>query len=176
VRIIRGIYRGKILHPPKSIQARPTTDFAKEGLFNILENQFDMGALSVLDLFAGTGSISLEFASRGCQNIQIIERDRVHVRFITKTVHELKFEGIEIHHNDVFKMIRNLHHRFNIIFADPPYDMKSLEELPDIIFEEGLLEPAGWFILEHSSHYDFSSHPAFHFHRQYGNVHFSFFN
>jgi 16S rRNA (guanine966-N2)-methyltransferase len=175
VRIIRGTYRGKLLHPPKNLQVRPTTDFAKEGLFNILENHFDLSAISILDLFAGTGSISFEFASRGCQNIQLIEKDRVHFKYILKMVQELKFDGIEIFQDDVFKMIRNMHSRFDIIFADPPYDMKSLEELPDMILEEDLLETDGWLILEHSSHYDFSSHPAFHFHRQYGNVHFTFF-
>lgn len=175
MRIVSGSYKGRIFSPPKNIKARPTTDIAKEGLFNIINNYFDFEEISVLDLFSGTGSISFEFASRGCQSIHLVEMDFTHFNFITKVKRELNLTQITPIRHDAFKFLKNCKIQFNIIFADPPYDIKGVERIPDLVFTQQLLKPNGWLIVEHSKRTDMSSGKNYKETRNYGNVHFSFF-
>lgn len=175
MRIISGKYRGKQLFPGKKFSARPTTDFAKESLFNILENNFEIGNLSVLDLFAGSGSIGFEFASRGSHMIDSVEVNQAHYQFIYKTVKELGFNQMNVHRADAFNFIKKCNARYDIIFADPPYDLDGITELPDLIFGKNILNPGGWFILEHSGGHDFRNNKLFLNLRKYGSVHFSIF-
>lgn len=175
MRIISGTHKGRHLYPPKNFRARPTTDTAKESLFNILVNYYDLEKVKVLDLFSGTGGIGFEFVSRGCIEAHLVEKNRKHISFIEKTISEFKFEQIKVFHTDAFRAIRNTPDRYDLIFADPPYDMPGTEKLPDMIFEYSLLKENGRFILEHSSKQNFSVHPHFIEHRKYGNVQFSFF-
>lgn len=175
MRIISGIYKGHRLNPPTNITARPTTDFAKEGLFDILNNLLDFESISVLDMFAGTGAISYELASRGCPTITSVEQNSRHAAFIRKTCIDLKFDSIHLIQGDVFKFIKTCSAKFDFIFADPPYDLPVLDSLPDLVFENELLSENGFFILEHPSRKSFSMHPRFFEHRNYGNVNFSFF-
>ena len=175
MRIITGKFRGKQIHPPGSLRARPTTDFAKESLFNIIENSFKMQTLDVLDLFAGTGSISYEFASRGAAAVETVELDLFHSRFIRKTIHDLAFEQVRVVRADAFRYLKHCSSQYDIIFADPPYDLKGIESLPHIIFERKLLKPHGWLIIEHGRNTRFEDHPKYMQGRQYGSVHFTFF-
>lgn len=175
MRIISGKYKGHRLSPPTNITARPTTDFAKESLFNVLNNRIDFEEITVLDLFAGTGGISYEFASRGCPSVTTVEMSNNHARFIRKVSAELKLDAIHLVQGDVFKYLSSCHAGFDLIFADPPYELPTLDKLPDLIFEYGLLKPEGTFVLEHPSRKSFSEHPHFVEHRHYGNVNFSFF-
>lgn len=174
MRIVGGQYRGRHIPVRKNFPSRPTTDFAKENLFNILANYFDFEQLQILDLFAGTGSISYEFASRGAQ-VDMIEKDHRSIAFITDTIQKLKISSIRTIKGDVFKAIHYLDKKYDIIFADPPYGMKNLVELPEILFEKQLLNKGGWFILEHSDKFNFSDFPDFAELRKYGSVHFSIF-
>lgn len=176
MRIISGKNRGRIIKPPKKLTARPTTDFAREGLFNILENNFHFEEVVVLDLFAGTGSIGLEFGSRGCKSVQMVDNNRLHVKFIQKLIEELNYPYAEVFLEDAFVFIRNSIHKYHVIFADPPYSMAGSEEIPDLIFEYGLLKVDGWLVFEHSAKLNFSDHFHFFKHRKYGSVNFSFFN
>ncbi len=175
MRIVSGKYKGRRIQPPSNITARPTTDFAKEALFNVLANRVDFDALTVLDLFAGTGSISLEFASRGCVQVTAVEMSKIQATFIRKIAKDLQIDTIHLLQADVFRFIRSCATRFDLVFADPPYQLPNLEALPDMIFENGLLKEEGVFILEHPSNISFDSHAHFKEHRNYGNVHFSFF-
>ncbi|MFC2090475.1 16S rRNA (guanine(966)-N(2))-methyltransferase RsmD [Bacteroidota bacterium] len=175
MRIISGTYKGKQLFPPSNFKARPTTDFAKEALFNIIENNFDIEEVCVLDLFAGTGSISFEFASRGAKRITTVELNSDHFKFIRKTVSELDFHQISTIRSDAFKIIKNPWESYDLIFADPPYDMKGIETIPELIFERKLLADDGWLILEHPSRMQFNHLRELVDHRKYGNVNFSFF-
>ena len=175
MRIISGKYKGKRIPVSGKFRSRPTTDFAKESLFNILSNYFDFEEISVLDLFAGTGSISYEFASRGCSDIDLIESDYRTCVFINKVISELKIKSIILIQSDAFKYIRNCRKTYDIIFADPPYDLPKLESLPSLIFENDLLKENGWFIIEHSRRQDFTERPDCFDKRVYGSVHFSFF-
>lgn len=174
MRIISGNLKG-IRLGGKKVKARPTTDFAKESLFNILNNYFYFDKIKVLELFAGTGSISMEFASRGCNNIELVELDYKNFKTITESVHSLGLKQIRIIKGDAFKFIETCVHGYDIIFADPPYDMEGVETLPFKIFERQLLNENGWFILEHSKKHDFQKHPNFKEMRKYGAVHFSIF-
>lgn len=177
MRIISGTFKGRRFMPPTNITARPTTDFAKESLFNVLNNRFDWSSISVLDLFAGTGSISYEFASRGVNEVVAVEMSERHLTFIHQTMNQLGLNGV-LHpmRMDVFRYIKGVHHpKFDIVFADPPYAMPELSTLPDLIFQYQLLKENGLFILEHSAKQIFKSHPCFVDERAYGNVHFSLF-
>ncbi len=149
---------------------------AKEALFTILENNFDLEESSVLDLFSGTGNISYEFASRGAQQIMLVENDPRQLRFIRNTLRELEMTEVEVVRSNVFAFLRHASLSFDIIFADPPYALKGIETLPDMIFGNSFLAPGGWFILEHSRKQDFRHHPHFLFMKKYGQVHFSFFS
>lgn len=163
-----------MFHPGKSFKARPTTDFAKESLFNILNNSVDFESIKVLDLFAGTGSISYEFISRGCTDITMIELNFKHVQFIKKVLGELK-EKARVYRADSFKFLENEKGKYDLIFADPPYDHPRLGELPELILNQDLLSADGLAIVEHPREYDFSKVPGFKELRKYGSVHFSFF-
>jgi len=176
LRIISGKYKGKIITPPKAFSARPTTDYAREGLFNIIENNFTIEDLRVLDLFSGTGSISIEFASRGCVSIDLFESNRLHFSFIIRTIKELGFEKItRAYQRDVFRSIPRISEQYDIIFADPPFKHKELASIPDLVLNNDLLRENGWLILEHPGSYEFSQHPRLTRHRNYGSVNFSFF-
>lgn len=175
MRIISGKFKGRRISAPNNITARPTTDFAKEGLFNLLNNRIDFEGIDVLDLFAGTGSISIEFISRECNNVISIEQNERHCAFIKKVCSELKISNLSLIKTDVFKFINSCHSQFDLIFADPPYELEKLSELPDLIFSKNLLKEDGLLVLEHSSKQNFSNHPNFSNHRNYGNVNFSFF-
>ena len=175
MRIIKGKYAHRRLPKPKGFTARPTTDFAKEGLFNILFNYFDFEEKQILDLFAGSGGISYEFASRGCANITSIERDYKHYAYICKMVAKFEMDEITPLKTDAFKYMETCRAQYNIIFADPPYDLETLNTIPDLIFEKNLLKENGMFVLEHSKNDDFSNHKRFILHKNYGSVNFSFF-
>lgn len=182
MRIIRGKYKGRHFPTPANFKARPTTDFAKEGLFNILENNyvdFESDAPVALDLFAGTGSIGLELASRGCSRVVSVEKDFRHWQYLSRIARELN-DGVWVPlHADAFKYCRQCRTSFDIIFADPPYTLPNLREIPAAVMGEGseggLLAPGGLFVLEHGKDYDFSGNPCFIDHRNYGSVNFSFF-
>lgn len=176
MRIISGKFRRKSIFPPKNFKARPTTDVAKESLFNILENLVEIEDLEVLDLFSGTGGISYEFASRGCKHITSVELNYQHFSFIKKTIAELGLENeIKAIKSNAFVFIQRIKEQYDLIFADPPYDLKNLETIPNEIFENKLLKKDGLLILEHSEQNNFSSHPNFTNHKKYGSVNFSFF-
>lgn len=175
MRIIRGKYKGRHLPTPSGFKARPTTDFAKEGLFNILENVYvDFEeAPTALDLFAGTGSIGLELASRGCSKVVSVEKDFKHWQFLSRVQKELKAQEWLPLKGDVFKYVRSCKEHYDIIFADPPYALENLKDIPDEALP--LLADGGLLVLEHGKDYDFSAHPRFVEHRNYGSVNFSFF-
>lgn len=174
MRIISGQYKGRRIPVRKNFPSRPTTDFAKENIFNIIENYFNPEGLNVLDLFAGTGSISYEFASRGAI-VDLIEKDYKSMLFIKDIIAAFKITSIRPFMADVFKHIKKIDTDYDIVFADPPYLLKNIHELPDIVFEYSLLKKSGWFILEHSDKYSFNSHVHFKELRKYGSVHFSIF-
>jgi len=175
VRIICGAYRGKTIARDNRLTVRPTTDFAKEGLFNILSNRYDFTSFDVLDLFSGSGSISYEFASRGCNEIHAVEIDPHHAAFIRTTARNLGLHQMRVIRDDAFHFLSICKVEYDIVFADPPYDMPRINEIPDLVFANDVLKPDGIAILEHSKRYDFSGHEFFLDHRNYGNVHFSFF-
>lgn len=174
MRIIGGKHSGYRFTPPNNIPARPTTDIAKESLFNVLNNIFDFENMIALDLFGGTGSISYELASRGCTDITLVELDKRSIDFIQKTTTALLLP-ITVIKGDVFKYIATAHRQFNFIFAGPPYPLPNLHTIPDQIFQHQLLQPDGWFILEHNPHHNFDNHPKFLQKRNYGTTIFSIF-
>ena len=141
----------------------------------ILENNFDLEDVSVLDLFSGTGSISYEFASRGTRQVTLVENNPRHIRFIRDTLRELEMDEVEVVRSNAFTFLRHAPRSFDIIFADPPYDLPEIEKLPALVFEKGVLNDGGWLILEHSKKQDFQKDPHFLFLKKYGQVHFSFF-
>jgi len=199
MRVVAGKYRGRHFDVPRTFKARPTTDFAKENLFNVLRSyvDFEGDAPCALDLFAGTGSITLELLSRGCSHVTSVELDPQHISFIRQFLRALKAEdAVTLLRADVLRFLRKASGPYDFIFADPPYALPQLEQLPDLVFspsscslqegegsptgrdseEQGLLlSPSGLFVLEHGRTQDFSSHPNFVDHRSYGSVNFSFF-
>ena len=175
MRIISGKYKSRRIQIPANLQARPTTDFAREGLFNVLHNRVDWEETEALDLFSGTGSIALELVSRGCPRVVSVEMNSLHWRFICKSKEILGAEELIPLKADVFKFLSSCNQQFDLIFADPPYDMAGIDTIPGLIFEKKLLKPGGIFLLEHSKKHDFASFPFFKEERKYGNVHFSFF-
>ena len=176
MRIISGTHRGRQIFPDKNFSARPTTDFAKENLFNVLNNYADIAGSRILDLFSGPGSISYEFASRGAPEVISLEQNYKHYAFIKRTATELGFSAMKVYKNDAFAACKKLKGQpFDIIFADPPYCLENLSEIPAAIFTNGLLAPNGIAIIEHPAQIDFSAHPHFSEHRQYGSVNFSLF-
>lgn len=175
MRIISGKYKGKVLKPGNEFTARPTTDFAKESLFNILANYYDFEELDVLDLFSGTGGISFEFASRGCKHVDSVEMSHKHAAFIQKTIKELDFSQQKLYKLNAFVFLKTCTRQYDVIFADPPYDMEGVETLPEIVLGKQILKEDGVFILEHSKKINFNHNPNLIEHRVYGSVNFSFF-
>lgn len=176
MRIISGKYKGRRILENKKFNARPTTDFAKESLFNILNNYFFFDQIKVLDLFAGTGSIGFEFASRGCSSIDMIEIDFKNFKLISEAIKILDLNVIRLKKGDAFRFIDTCKSGYDVIFADPPYDMKGIENIPEKIFLRNLLTENGWLILEHSKFYHFKNNKYFREERVYGNIHFSIFS
>lgn len=175
MRIITGIYKGRHFEIPRTFKARPTTDFAKENIFNVLNQYVDFDDASALDLFSGTGSITLELLSRGCSRVISVEMDRDHHRFIQQCLEKLGTNAATPLRGDVFKFVKACKQQFDFIFADPPYALKELPTIPDLIFEKGLLKEDGVFVFEHGKVNDFSQHPHFREHRSYGSVNFTIF-
>ncbi len=175
MRIVTGIYKGRHFDIPRSFKARPTTDFAKENIFNVLKGYVDFDGASALDLFSGTGSISLELVSRGCQTVVSVEADRDHHRFIQECLKKLGTTACIPIRGDVFRFVRSCRQQYDFIFADPPYALKELPQIPDLVLQQGLLKEGGIFVFEHGKDHDFSIHPQFVEHRQYGSVNFSLF-
>ncbi len=175
MRIITGKYKGRHFDIPRTFKARPTTDFAKENIFNVLNGYIDFDGASALDLFAGTGSISLEMLSRGCAPVISVEADRDHSAFISQCMKKIGATDNILIRGDVFRFLKKCHETFDFIFADPPYALDNLASLPSLVFEHELLKPEGIFVLEHGKDYDFSEEPHFVEHRSYGSVNFSLF-
>ena len=175
MRIIGGKLKGKVILPPAGYKARPTTDFAKEGLFNILDNEYEFEDLKVLDLFGGTGSIAFEFASRGAARVYSVEMARENASFIKTEAARLGLSNVTMVRDNVFDFLPICREKFDLIFADPPYALEGLETLPDQIFSHDLRHPGCYFILEHGDEHSFTDHPHFKKERHYGRVHFSFF-
>lgn len=175
MRIVTGIYRGRHFDIPRSFKARPTTDFAKENIFNVLKGYLDFEDAMALDLFAGTGSISYELLSRGCASVVSVELDRDHARFISECLKKLGTDKDVLIRGDVFRFLKSCHQQFDFIFADPPYALPELTKIPSLIFEYGLLKENGIFVFEHGKQNNFSEHPHFVEHRSYGSVNFSIF-
>ena len=179
MRIITGKYKGRHFDIPRSFKARPTTDFAKENIFNVLVQYVDFEGATALDLFSGTGSISLELLSRGCSQVVSVEMDRDHHRFIQECIKKLTpstqhpSSSIIPIRGDVFRFIKSCKQQYDLIFADPPYALKELPQIPDLIIEKQLLKEDGIFVFEHGKDYDFSKHPNFVEHRSYGSVNFA---
>ena len=175
MRIVSGKYRGRAINPPKNLRARPTTDFAKENLFNVLGNLVDFEECDVLDLFAGTGSISYEFASRGVHSVTSVEINPVHYNFIKKTAADLGIDNLFAVKANVFLYLKSCAKQFDLIFSDAPYDLEGSEEVIRLVLERDLLKPDGFLVFEHSKNLIFSSDPHFWQSRSYGRVQFSFF-
>lgn len=176
MRIISGKLGGRKISPPaKMPYTRPTTDIAKEGLFNVLQNNLDFDELKTLDLFGGTGSISYELASRGVTDLTVVEKDAQMYAFIKKTSETLHLENFKVVRSDVFKFIQQCPEKFDFIFAGPPYALQNIDDLPKLILERGLLTENGWFILEHTPRNNYEKFPYFKSARNYGTTIFSIF-
>jgi 16S rRNA (guanine(966)-N(2))-methyltransferase RsmD len=177
VRIVRGFLKSKRFSPPKNFPSRPTTDFAKEGLFNVLENAIELSELKILDLCAGTGNISLEFASREAGTITSVDTNFNCCRFIQKMIDENNLNQVmNVVKGDVRDFVRRCDQKYDLIFMDPPYEISFYDELIGLIFERNLLLLDGLLVVEHGKKTDFSNHPNFERVKNYGNVNFSFFN
>lgn len=175
MRIIAGNLRGRRLNPPNNLPVRPTTDMARESLFNILNNYVDYEECSVMDLFAGTGAVSFEFVSRGVKDVTAIDINNQCTDFIKSTCQQLHIDNMHVVRADVFDLLKRAYRKFDIIFADPPYALDGLDKLPDLVFERQVLTEDGIFVLEHPREYSFEDHPHFWQHRAYGKVNFTFF-
>ncbi|WP_077196242.1 RsmD family RNA methyltransferase [Prevotella ihumii] len=175
MRIITGLYKGRHFDVPRTFKARPTTDFAKENIFNVLNAYIDFEDAMALDLFSGTGSITLELLSRGCSQVVSVEKDRDHARFIAECVKKINAENHILIRGDVFRFLKTCHQKFHFIFADPPYALPELETIPNLVLDNDLLAEDGVLVFEHGKQNDFSAHPRFREHRSYGSVNFSIF-
>ncbi|NQV03045.1 MAG: RsmD family RNA methyltransferase [Bacteroidia bacterium] len=175
MRIISGEYKGRKIHPPANLPVRPTTDYAKEGLFNVLNNLIDFSETTVLDLFSGTGNIAFEFASRGAPSVLAVDIERRCVDFINQTAEKIGMEGVSAIRMNVIVLLKKSWDSVDLVFADPPYSMDGIDTLPDLVLSSGIVKPTGIFILEHSDKYDFTTNPSFDQLREYGKVHFSIF-
>ena len=175
MRIITGIYKGRHFDIPRTFKARPTTDFAKENIFNVINGYVDTDGAAALDLFAGTGSISLEMLSRGCAPVVSVEADRDHAAFIRQCMAKIGAKDNILIRGDVFRFVKTCKQQFDLIFADPPYALPELPTIPQLILERGLLKPGGLLVFEHGKKNDFAQTPGFVEHRAYGSVNFSLF-
>lgn len=176
MRIIGGKYGRRTIRPPKNLPVRPTTDLAKESLFNILSNKIDFYDKTALDLFTGTGSIAFEFASRACQEVIAIDKNQQCIQFINKASSDFGMENLHAIRADAFRFIQSSSRRFDLIFADPPYALAHIDTISQLIFENNLLNKEGWLIVEHPREVDLSKQEHFAEHRKYGKVNFSFFH
>lgn len=175
MRIIAGSLRGRRLNPPDNLPVRPTTDMARESLFNILNNYVDYDECTVMDLFAGTGAVSLEFISRGVKEVTSIDINAQCTEFIKKSASQMGVNNIHVVRADVFDLLKRANRQFDIVFADPPYALSDLGTLPNLVFDKDVLTEDGIFVLEHPKEYSFEDHPNFWQHRNYGKVNFTFF-
>lgn len=176
MRIISGEWGGRRIQPPTNMpHTRPTTDIAKEGLFNILENNLEIASLKTLDLFGGTGCISYELASRGAMDLTIVEKDPKMQAFISKTAEELGIKTLQLKKTDVFSFIQTCSEKYDFIFAGPPYALTTIDRIPEFIFEKKMLNEGGWFVLEHTPRNDYRSFPNYKTERNYGTTIFSIF-
>jgi 16S rRNA (guanine(966)-N(2))-methyltransferase RsmD len=175
MRIIGGKYKSRRIQVPPNLKARPTTDFAKEGLFNVLNNLLDWEETTALDLFSGTGSIAFELISRGCSYVVSVEQNQNHFNFICRSQEKLGAKELFPVRADAFKYLHTLKQQFDFIFADPPYDLPDLEKIPETILQKQLVREDGFFVMEHSGKHNFSHLPHFKEERKYGSVHFSLF-
>lgn len=175
MRIIGGKLKGLRLNPPNNLPVRPTTDMAKEALFNILNNQIDFEGIMMLDLFSGTGNIAMEFASRGAEQVIAIDRSIQCINYLKDTARQHKLEQISTFKADVFKYLEMETDQYDLIFADPPYDLNRIPEIPKIVFEKKLLKQGGMLVVEHQSMQNLSQHTGFVEQRKYGHSSFSFF-
>lgn len=175
MRIISGKYKGRTIVPPKNLKARPTTDFAKESIFNVLGNLIDFEDIDVLDLFSGTGSIGYEFCSRGANSVVSVEINSVHYNYIKSVVSQLGFDNMYVVKANVFLYLKSCSKRFDLIFSDAPYDLRDSSAVIDLVFEHDLLRDDGILVFEHSKDVDFATHPKLLQSRSYGSVQFSLF-
>lgn len=175
MRIIGGKLKGIRLQPPANLPVRPTTDMAKEALFNILNNQFDFESCTILDLFSGTGNLTFEFASRNAEKILAIDMDYGCVNWVKSTAKKYEFNQIEVRKADVFKLLNQMTGSYDIIFADPPYNMPNIPQIPVLVAAQKLLKPDGLLVVEHQSNMKLNSQPGYTETRKYGNSSFSFF-
>lgn len=175
MRIITGEYKGRHFDVPRTFKARPTTDFAKENIFNVLGGYIDFEGTEALDLFSGTGSISLELLSRGCDRVTSVEMDRDHHAFIVQCLKKLGTERCIPLRGDVFRFLKSCKAQYDFVFADPPYALKELPQIPQMVIDKGIVKEGGVFVFEHGHNYDFSTLPHFAEHRAYGSVNFSIF-
>ena len=176
MRIISGKFGGRRISPPHNMpHTRPTTDIAKEGLFNMLQNRVQMEGAKTLDLFGGTGCISYELASRGATDLTIVEKDSIMLGFIKQNIEMLKIENVQLLQMDVFQYLSTCKNQYDIIFAGPPYALNTIDQLPKIIVEQQLISPEGYFILEHTPRNNYKSYPGYSLERNYGTTIFSFF-
>ena len=175
MRIIRGKYGRRRFDVPANISARPTTDFARENIFNVLENLIDFEGKTALDLFAGTGAITFELLSRGCAEVTAVEKAATQYNFIRKVAQQLNVSNLRLIKGDVFRFLDSGAAHFDFIFADPPYDMPDFAAVPGKILGSKLLKPGTLVVVEHSRNHDFSQLPGFFEHRVYGSVNFSLF-
>jgi 16S rRNA (guanine966-N2)-methyltransferase len=176
MRIIGGEHGGRKINPPSKMpHTRPTTDIAREGLFNILQNRLDFEKLKTLDLFGGTGSISFELASRGAHDLTVVEKDARMYDFIRKNADQFQFKNFKVVKMEVFRFLEQCREKFDFIFAGPPYALTNIDDLPRKIFEKQLVKPGGWFVLEHTPRNEYRDFPFFKMARHYGTTVFSFF-
>ena len=175
MRIITGLYKGRHFDVPRTFKARPTTDFAKENIFNVLNGYIDFDGCKALDLFAGTGSISYELVSRGAAYVTSVEMAQTQLTYIHKVCGLLKIDNMRVVKQEVFRFVESTQVRYDLIFADPPYQLPNIKDLPDAILSHNHLKDGGLLIVEHGAKTSFEEHPCFYQHRNYGNVHFTFF-
>ena len=175
MRIISGKNKGRRITAPSNLPVRPTTDMAKESLFNILGNHFDLDEISALDLFTGTGNIAYELVSRGCRQVTAVDNDARCIKFVKQTISLLNYHQITAIQSDYASFLKRSGIKWDLIFADPPYQMEAVEEIPLAVWDLDLLNAGGWLVIEHDRHHDFPGHPGFFDHRKYGKVNFSFF-
>ncbi len=175
MRIIRGTHKSRRIQAPKGLPVRPTTDVAKEGLFNIIENHFDIEELHCLDLFTGTGNITYELASRGALSVDSVDIDARCIKFVGETVEKMDFSSIRPIRSNVFVFLKRIKASYDLIFADPPYDLKEYDLIPELVFKGGLLKTGGWLIVEHPFNWESHKIQGFREHRKYGKVNFSIF-
>ena len=175
MRIIRGRYQRRQITAPTNLPVRPTTDMAKESLFNIIDNHFDLEETEAMDLFAGTGNISYELVSRGCPKVVAVDQDFGCVKFIRETANKLNMKELLVVRSDVYRFLDKHKMQYDLIFADPPYDCEHYDQIINLIFERNLLREGGMFVLEHDKYQKFEEHPHFMEQRHYGKVNFTFF-